>query len=79
MILSFSHAFVSFPDDASAAAAVKQGATFKDNQLRVAFQTKRAEPQKRSLDLNESSGNETSTNGRSLIKNTYFVLSSNRS
>ncbi|CAF4041545.1 unnamed protein product, partial [Adineta steineri] len=42
------HAFVSFSDDASAAAAVKQGATYKNNQLKVAFQTKRPEPQKRS-------------------------------
>jgi hypothetical protein len=52
----FRHAFVSFADDASAAAAVKQGATFKNAQLRVAFQTKRAEPQKRSSDTNDNSG-----------------------
>ncbi|CAF5165965.1 unnamed protein product, partial [Rotaria sp. Silwood1] len=38
------HAFLSFPDDASASAAVKQGASFKNTQLKVAFQTKRAEP-----------------------------------
>jgi hypothetical protein len=42
-----SHAFLSFPDDSSAAAAVKQGAT---------FQNKRAEPQKRSSDAGDKSG-----------------------
>ncbi len=52
----FSHAFLAFPDDASAAAAVKQGATFKNTQLKVAFQTKRGEPQKRSSDTNDNSG-----------------------
>ena len=57
----FSHAFISFPDDASASAAVKQGATFKNNQLRVAFQTKRPEPQKRSSDFSDNSGNEIQT------------------
>ncbi|CAF4323933.1 unnamed protein product, partial [Rotaria magnacalcarata] len=35
------HAFLSFPDDSSAAAAVKQGANFKTTELKVAFQTKR--------------------------------------
>ena len=52
----FSHAFLAFPDDASASAAIKQGATFKGTPLRVAFQTKRPEPQKRSLDTSDSSG-----------------------
>ena len=50
------HAFLAFPDDASAAAAVKQGATFKNTQLKVGFQNKRAEPQKRSSDGNDKSG-----------------------
>jgi hypothetical protein len=51
-----SHAFLSFPDDSSAAAAVKQGATFQNTQLKVAFQNKRAEPQKRSSDAGDKSG-----------------------
>jgi hypothetical protein len=51
-----SHAFLAFPDDASAAAAVKQGATFKNTQLKVGFQNKRAEPQKRSSDAIDNSG-----------------------
>jgi len=51
-----SHAFLSFPDDSSAAAAVKQGATFQNTQLKVAFQNKRAEPQKRSSDADDKSG-----------------------
>ncbi|CAF0978455.1 unnamed protein product [Adineta steineri] len=50
------HAFITFADDASAAAAVKQGATFKNTQLKVAFQNKRAEPQKRSVDGGDKSG-----------------------
>lgn len=53
----FSHAFLAFPDGASASAAVKQGATFKNSPLKVAFQTKRPEPQKRSLDASDFSGN----------------------
>lgn len=53
----FSHAFLAFPDGASASAAVKQGATFKNSPLKVAFQTKRPEPQKRSLDTSDLSGN----------------------
>jgi hypothetical protein len=51
-----SHAFLTFPDDASAAAAVKQGATFQNKQLKIAFQTKRPEPQKRSVDSADKSG-----------------------
>ena len=62
MVFIFSHAFLSFPDDASAASAVKQGATFKDTQLKVAFQTKRPEPQKRSSNDNDNSGNHLSQN-----------------
>ena len=54
-----SHAFVTFPDDASASAAVKQGATFKNTTLKVAFQTKRADPQKRSVDTGDNSGKAT--------------------
>jgi hypothetical protein len=50
------HAFVAFDDDSAAAAAVKQGATFKSIQLKVAFQTKRAEPQKRSAGADDESG-----------------------
>lgn len=52
----FSHAFLAFPDDSSAAAAVKQGAKFKNTELKVAFQAKRAEPQKRSIDTSDHSG-----------------------
>jgi hypothetical protein len=52
----YSHAFITFPDDASAAAAVKQGATFKNTHLKVAFQNKRGEPQKRSSDADDQSG-----------------------
>jgi len=39
-------AFVSFPDDNSAAAAIKLGPslTLKDTQLKVAYQTKRVTP-----------------------------------
>jgi len=50
------HAFLTFADDSSAAAAVKQGATFQNTPLKVAFQTKRAEPQKRSSDFADKSG-----------------------
>ena len=50
------HAFVSFADDASASTAVKQGATFKNTQLKVAFQTKRPEPQKRSMNDDDNAG-----------------------
>jgi hypothetical protein len=51
-----SHAFLTFADDSAAAAAVKQGATFNNTQLKVAFQNKRAEPQKRSSDSADKSG-----------------------
>jgi len=39
-------AFITFPDDNSAAAAIKLGPslTLKDTQLKVAYQTKRATP-----------------------------------
>ena len=47
---------MNFPDDASAAAAMKQGATFKNTSLRLAFQTKRAEPQKRPVNSSDPSG-----------------------
>ncbi len=50
------HAFLKFPDDSSAAAAVKQGATLKNTPLKVGFQNKRAEPQKRSSDADDKSG-----------------------
>jgi nucleolin len=50
------HAFLTFSDDSAAAAAVKQGATFKNTQLKVAFQNKRSEPQKRSAGADDRSG-----------------------
>lgn len=53
----FSHAFLAFPDGASASAAIKLGATYKGTPLKVAFQTKRPEPQKRSFDASDNSGN----------------------
>ncbi|CAF1631301.1 unnamed protein product, partial [Didymodactylos carnosus] len=45
------HAFVVFSDDASAAAAIKQGPslTLKQAQLKISYRTKRAEPPKRPL------------------------------
>jgi RNA recognition motif-containing protein len=54
------HAFVAFADDVSAAAAVEKGAMFKNTQLKVAFQTKRNQPEKRSSDSNENSGESSS-------------------